>query len=77
QAAQAAAPVGTPQTPEAKLAAVAAAQAAAKSIPSSPITEDFTLDGLKNASEDDLNRVVLDGKLWGKIGGNSTDDIFL
>jgi DNA repair ATPase RecN len=42
-----------------------------------PSNDDITLDTLKNASEADLNKLVLDDKSWNKISGNSSlNDLF-
>ena len=58
-----------PAQPDAKLTAIQQAQAAARNLPSTPNVADITLDGLKNASDDDLNKMVLDPKVWSKITG--------
>lgn len=66
------APAATPTPPAQKLDQIAAAQAAARTLPSSPTTDpDVTLESLKAASDADLNKMVLDDKLWNKIAGNS------
>lgn len=56
-------------TPKAKLENVAAAQAAAKNLPKTQVAEEVTLEGLKQASDSDLNKMVMDDKSWGKIVG--------
>lgn len=69
---QATAPVtpATPQATTAKLDAVAAAQNAARSLPSQPNTPtEITLENLRNASDADLNKLVLDQKMWDQISG--------
>lgn len=58
-----------PADPNAKLDAIQKAQQAAKNLSSQPQLEDITLDGLKAASDDDLNKIIQDPKLWGKITG--------
>lgn len=59
----------TPAAPDAKLAAVQQAQNASKTLPSTPVLEDITVDGLKGASDDDLNKLIADEKMWAKIVG--------
>lgn len=59
----------TPTTPDAKLTAVQQAQSAARPLPSTPQLEEITLEGLKGASDADLNKLVADDKLWSKITG--------
>lgn len=61
-------PTGTPNPAE-KLTAIQQAQAASKNLPSTPQLEDITLDGLKGASDADLNKIINDDKLWSKITG--------
>lgn len=56
-------------TPKVKLENVAAAQAAAKNLPKTQVAEEVTLEGLKQASDSDLNKMVMDDKSWGKIVG--------
>lgn len=52
-----------------------ASKPAARSAP--PVTE-LTAEGLKDASNSDLNNVVMDDKMWQQIvGGKSSGDIFL
>lgn len=42
-----------------------------------PANDDISLETLKNASEADLNKLVLDDKSWNKISGNSSlNDLF-
>lgn len=65
-----AAATGTPQKPDDKLNAIAAAQAASRSLPKSPVVDDITIEGLKDASNDDLNKLVLDPKTWARIVGS-------
>lgn len=65
---------GTPtppatKTPSEKLTHVANAQNAARNLPKTPVNEDITLEGLKEASDSDLNKLVLDDKSWGRIVG--------
>lgn len=59
----------TPTTPDAKLQSIQQAQAASKNLPSTPQLEEITLEGLKGASDADLNKLVADDKLWAKITG--------
>jgi hypothetical protein len=63
--------VGAPavQTPDAKLQAIQQAQSAARSLPKVPDTTDITLEGLKNMSDADMNKIVLDTDTWNKIVG--------
>lgn len=56
--------------PDTKLAAIKQAQTAARNLPKSANPEDLTVDGLKDASDSDLNKMVLDSKLWAKIVGS-------
>lgn len=58
-----------PATPDGKLASIQQAQAAAKNLPSTPQLEEITLEGLKGASDQDLNKIIQDDKLWAKITG--------
>lgn len=62
-------PSPAPADPNSKLDAIQRAQQASKNLPSTPQLDDITLDGLKGASDDDLNKIVNDPKLWGKITG--------
>lgn len=65
----------TPTSPDTKLTNIAAAQAAAKTLPSTPVLEDITVDGLKGASDADLNKLVSDDKMWSKIVGSDKHPI--
>ncbi len=55
--------------PDAKLTAIQQAQAASKTLPTTPQLEDITIDGLKQASDADLNKLINDPKAWAKITG--------
>lgn len=58
--------------PDAKLASIQAAQKAALNLPKTTKPEEFTVEGLKELGDADLNKAVLDDKLWAKIvGGDS------
>lgn len=59
-----------PQKPDAKLAAIKQAQSAAQQLPQSQAAEEFTMDGLKDASDADLSKFVMDDKIWSKIVGS-------
>lgn len=59
-------------TPNQKIDQIAAAQAAARTVPAQPTAaEDITMETLKNASDTDLNKMVMDEKTWAKISGQS------
>lgn len=66
---KAATPAAAPVAPNDKLNAIQQAQAAAKNLPSTPQLEDITVEGLKGASDADLNKIVHDPSLWAKITG--------
>lgn len=72
KAAPAAAP---PATPDAKLLSIQQAQTASKTLPSTPALDDITVEGLKGASDSDLNKFVTDDKLWAKIVGSDQHPI--
>lgn len=64
------------QTPEQKIEALLVGQRAARN-PSKAATESvLTLDGLKDASSDDLNKLVQDDAAWNRIMGGKGKDIF-
>lgn len=66
-----------PLTTQAKLASVAAGEAASKSLArASAPTPEFTLDGLKEAGDSDLNKLVQDPDAWAKFTGGGEKDIF-
>lgn len=74
---KAAAPVpapaaNAPAAPDKKLQAIQQAQSAARSLPKSPEQSDLSVEGLRAASDADLNRLVLDPKAWSKIAGGDT-----
>lgn len=58
-----------PAAPDAKLTAIQQAQAAARNLPKSINPDEFTIEGLKDLSDADLNKAVMDEKLWAKISG--------
>jgi hypothetical protein len=66
------------QQPATKLDTIQRGQQSFKPISSAPPANDeISLETLKNASEADLNKLVLDDKSWNKISGNSTlNDLF-
>lgn len=66
---KAAAPA-TPTNPNDKLASIRQAQTASKQLPSTPNQEDLSVEGLKEASDSDLNKIVMDEKLWSRIVGS-------
>jgi hypothetical protein len=66
---KAAAPAPAPATPDAKLAAIQQGQKGSTQLPSTPQLDDITLDGLKGASDADLNKIVHDPAMWAKITG--------
>lgn len=55
--------------PDKKLTAIQQAQAASKDLPSQQEVAEVTLEGLKAASDADLDRMVQNDKLWAKITG--------
>lgn len=68
--------VAAQQTPEQKLEALRAGQRAAKNPDKAGSESVLTLDGLKDASSDDLNALVQDDKAWQRIMGGKSKDIF-
>lgn len=62
-----------PALPSAKLNAVKAGAAATQpsSLPSNPVSEDITVESLKDASDADLNKLVTDPAAWAKIAGGN------
>jgi hypothetical protein len=58
-----------PQTPDEKLKTIQAAQSAARNLPKQPDLADVTVEGLKNMSDADMNKIVLDTDTWNKIVG--------
>lgn len=70
-------PAGTPApSPVDKIAALAKGAAAAVAPPRADTAVDLTLDGLKDAGDADLDKLVQDEKLWGRLVGGSRPDIF-
>lgn len=65
-----------PQTPEQKLEAIREGQRAARNPGKAGADSILTLDGLKDASSDDLNALVQDDKAWQRIMGGKSKDIF-
>lgn len=63
---------------QARLAQVQAGQAAAVNLPHGAAEVTFTPESLKNASEDDLNKIVQSNDLWNKVAGGRPQgkDIF-
>jgi hypothetical protein len=55
-----------------KLTKIEQGQASARVLPKSPVPADITLAGLKEASDADLSKYVLDPKLWAKIAGGDS-----
>lgn len=71
------APAAPPADPAARVAALAKGVDAATGLPRAAATTDLTLEGLKDASEGDLNKLVTDEKAWARLLGGGEDDIFL
>lgn len=71
-----AAPQGAPQTAEEKIAAIKAGTAADPVIQRADSTQQLTFEGLKDASDSDLNKMVQDNKQWANLVGNIKNDIF-
>jgi hypothetical protein len=69
-------PKGTNAAPASKIATLLAGQAAAKQPERAAPGNELTLDGLKDAGDGDLNKLVQDDKMWAKIVGNTSNDIF-
>lgn len=68
---------GVTLTPEQKMAAIKAGQGAARLPAKAGTTSDLTLDGLKDASNKDLNDIIMSDKMWQQIvGGKAGGDIF-
>jgi DNA repair ATPase RecN len=65
-------PVATQQKMDNLKKGLDAARQPTKAAPES----DLTFEGLSDAGEDDLNKIVQDDKLWHKIMGKSSNDIF-
>ena len=63
-------------TPEQKLANITKGQAATKQPGRAASESELTLEGLKDAGDADLNKMVQDDKLWHKLVGNTSNDIF-
>lgn len=59
----------TPASTDAKLNGIQQAQSAAKTLPSTPNVEEVSVASLKDASDDELNKIVQSDKLWAKITG--------
>jgi len=59
----------TPQTPEAKVAALKAGAEAAKTAPRAAADPNLTLDSLRDAGNDDLDKLVSDDDQWYKLVG--------
>lgn len=70
--------VKQPVQPSAKLETIQRGQQSSKPLSATPPThDDVSLETLKNASDADLNKLVLDDKSWNKISGNSSlNDLF-
>jgi hypothetical protein len=62
--------------PDQKLANIAKGQQAARQPQRSSPESELTIEGVKDASDSDLNKMVQDDKLWAKLIGGSTKDIF-
>lgn len=63
-------------TPEQKLANIAKGQSSTKQPSRAAPESELTLEGLKDAGDADLNKMVQDDKLWAKLVGGTTNDIF-
>lgn len=70
-----AAPAAT-QTPEQKIESLVAGQRAARNPAKSGTESVLTLDGLKDASSEDLNKLVQNDAEWNRIMGGKGKDIF-
>lgn len=65
-----------PQDPAARVAALNAAQGVDETPGRGAKEGELTFEGLRDASEADLNKMVQDNKLWANLVGNTTNDIF-
>jgi DNA repair exonuclease SbcCD ATPase subunit len=63
-------------SPEQKLVNISKGQSAARQPARAAPENELTIEGLKDAGDNDLNNMVQDEKLWAKLVGNRTDDIF-
>lgn len=63
-------------TPEQKLVNIAKGQQTARQPQRAAPENELTLEGLKDAGDADLNKMVQDDKLWYKLVGGTTNDIF-
>lgn len=72
----AAPPAAKPPTPEEKLAALQKGADASRQPPRAAPASDLTVEGLKDAGDADLNKMVQDDSLWAKLVGGTTNDIF-
>lgn len=70
------APKAPATTPADRIAALAKGTAAAVAPPRADAAEELTLDGLKDAGDADLDKLVQDEKLWGRLVGGGRPDIF-
>lgn len=71
-----AAPPGKTLTPEEKLAGLQKGAQAAKQPPRAAPEADLTVEGLKDAGDADLNKMVQDDKLWAQLVGGTSNSIF-
>ena len=70
------APKALATTPAAKLETVIKGQQAAISPARASTEAELTAEGLRDAGDADLNKMVQDDKLWAKLVGGTTNDIF-
>lgn len=63
-------------TPEQKLANIAKGQQTTRQPGRAATESELTLEGLKDAGDFDLNKMVQDDKLWHKLVGGRSNDIF-
>lgn len=63
-------------TPEQKIASIIKGQTTTKQLTKTVPESELTLDGLKDAGDADINKMVQDDHLWAKLVGGTTKDIF-
>lgn len=63
-------------TPDQKLANITKGQQTTRQPTRAAPESELTLEGLKDAGDADLNKLVQDNKLWAKLVGGTTNDIF-
>lgn len=65
-----------PTLPTEKLANIVKGQQTSKDLPRADIGAELTTEGLRDAGDSDLNKLVQDDKLWAKLVGGTSHDIF-